>query len=435
MQGDGIVGGVVISAVDIVRAGATRLGEVMGGIGKIKGRDGRSGNAREDVIWLSYGQSRSWATTVQGYGERPSIPFNDKETAAQKGAISMRWIIGGVFVLLLAVFEAGYGRAQDIQWQELEAFTAWARDARSFYAETDLVGREIDVAESLIEDHVAGAVSKAAMQAEVEAALRRTSVSIDAISAALEDGLERPDISDERLRSAADTFATYLESIDDELREQHRITRALLEAALSEDWATYDLVTARSLRHAARSLRAEGTVHSITMQMQDPRSPTHALSRSIIALYEPTAIQLEMLAAYVDGQAVDFSTAYSLIEGSVFVAERAIEDGEVATRGMHRQAEAARADSSMDPALGEFLSRSASSFDRSFRIERRLLEIMSEFQILVLERLGTAMPLDDPTIARMSELMVEMEAGVAERFDEQSRRLADLQSLSAVMRR
>ena len=347
----------------------------------------------------------------------------------------MNWSIGGVIVLLLAVFGAGTGQAQDAHWQDLEVFSEWARDARSFYSETDLIGREIDAAESLIEDHVAGAVSKADMQAEVEATLRRTSIAIDAVSAELADGLERPDVGDARLRTAADTFATYLESIDEELREQHQITRALLEAALSDDWATYDLETARSLRLSARSLRAEGAVHSITMQMQDPRGPTHALSRSIIALYEPTAIQLEMLAAYVDGQTVDFSTAYSLVEASIIGAERAIEDGEVATQVMHRQADAARADSSMDPAVGEFLSRSASSFERSFHIERRLLEIMSEFLVLLLERLGTPMPLDDPTITRMSELMVALETGVAERYAEQSLRLADLQNLSAVMQR
>ncbi len=347
----------------------------------------------------------------------------------------MNWSIGGGIVLLLVVFGTGTGQAQNAQWHELEVFSAWARDARSFYSETDLIGREIDAAETLIEDYVAGAVSKADMQAEVEATLRRTSIAIDAISAQLADGLARPDVRDARMRHAADTFATYLESIDEELRQQHQITRALLEAAVSDDWATYDLETARSLRHSARSLRAEGSVHSVTMEMQDPRGPTHALSRSIIALYEPTAIQLEMLAAYIDGQSVDFYTAYSLVEASIIGAERAIEDGEAATQVMHRQADAARADSSMDPAVGEFLSRSASSFDRSFQIERRLLEIMSEFQVLVLERLGTPMPLDDPTITRMSELIVELEFGIAERFAEQSLRLADLQNLSAVMQR
>lgn len=347
----------------------------------------------------------------------------------------MNWVIRGIIVVLVAACGVGAALGQERPWQDLEVYSAWAKDARAFYAYTQSVSTEIEFAEARIDDYVAGAVSAAEMQAEVAATLSQTDGAIDEIAAVLADGMERPSLQDPQLRRVADTFAGYLETIDGELREQHRTTRALLNAALAGDWDAYEIQTARSLRLAAKAIRSEATVQTAAMQMQDRASPTHALSRSIIAFHEPTAVQLELLAAYVDGQSVDIGESYTLVEGSIFTARQAIEDGEAATESMHRQAAAARNDASVNPAVGEFLSRVAASYDRSFGIERRILATLSEFQHLMLGRIGAAEPLDDATVGRMSELAVALDHGVAERYVEQNGRLADLQSLAVAMQR
>lgn len=352
---------------------------------------------------------------------------------AIQGAISMKRVLGLAVAGLVAVFAAGPLAAQERDWQELERYSIWMEEARAFYAHSQSVSMEIEMAETLIDEHVAGSIPGNVMQAEVEAVLQRTGAAIDEIEAALAGGLGQPDLSDPQLRRAADTFAGYLQTVDDELREQQAITRALLTAALAGDWTAYDRETARSLRLTARSLRSEGTALAATMEMQDPAGPTHALSRTQIALYEPTAVQLELLAAFLDGQPVDFGAAYVLVEASVFEAKAAIVDGLAATQAMHGQARAARNDSSVNPAVGEFLTRVASSYDRSFEIEKRLLETVSELQLLMLDRFSASEPIDDAFVEQLMELVIATDVGVLDRFNEQNARLADVQNLAAVM--